>query len=104
ESNCPELFDILVDQLSPTDLQSLLLAVYEQRALRSTPASVLLQYTENRFVQPTPADPRRLAGWDSLAFSLLPAGFEALALAPVCPLGTNSAVATVSQNKVLTTA
>jgi len=103
EANVPELFDVLTNQLSPTDLQSLLLEVFRHRAEGRTPKAVLEQYRENRFVHPATADPRRLLAWDTRAFSLLSADFEIIELSPVCPLGTNSAVAAVSQNKVLTT-
>ena len=31
ETGIPELFDVLAERLNPTDLQSLLLAVYQRR-------------------------------------------------------------------------
>ncbi len=40
---------------------------------------------------------------DRLAWSLLPDGYEPLELSPLCPLGTNSTIASVSQNKVVST-
>ena len=103
EADTPGLFAALAHRLSLTDLQSLLLEVYRQRSEGRTPGETLQQYRENRFVQPATANPRRLLALDQLAFSLLPAGFEVLELSPVCPFGTNSSVATVSQNKAVTT-
>jgi hypothetical protein len=47
--------------------------------------------------------PQALAAFDQLVWSTLPDAYAALDLSPVCPLGTNAAIATVSQNKVLTT-
>ena len=99
----PDLLDILTNRLSLSDLQSLLLEVYRRRAANLTPSDLLEQYERNRFATPSQVSPQRLLEFDSLAYSLLPRGFEVLELSPVCPLGTNSVVATVNQNKVLTT-
>jgi hypothetical protein len=44
-----------------------------------------------------------LTDFDRLVWSLLPDHYTALELSPVCPLGTNAAIATVDQNKVITT-
>jgi hypothetical protein len=100
----PDLLDRLVDDLSPTDLQSLLLEVYRRRAARISVRQLNEQYTANRFVKPAAADPRHVAELDQLAYGLLPPGFDALELSPLCPLGTNGVVATVDQNKVVSTA
>ncbi|MBZ0290083.1 MAG: hypothetical protein K8I30_20835, partial [Anaerolineae bacterium] len=103
ELGIPGLLNLLVERLSPTDLQSLLLEVYRQRAHRQPPANLLSEFEANRFVRPSSANPIRLLAWEQIAFAHLPDGFEPLALAPVCPLGTNSAVALVDQNRVLST-
>lgn len=103
ETNHPDLLDVLVNQLSPTDLQSLLLEVYRQRAGQLSPGELLRQHQENRFVTPSQLSPQRLLDFDGLAFSLLPPGFETIELSPVAPLGTCAGVATVNQNKVLST-
>jgi hypothetical protein len=93
---------VLLAHLPPTDLQSLLLDVYRQQA--SKPASaVLAAYESNRFVRPSTLSPQRPLEWDRAAFASLPPEFEALALSPVAPLGTCSAVALVDQNKALST-
>ena len=62
---------------------------------------MLADYASNRFARPSAADPVALARFDVAAFAALPAGFEAIELSPVAPLGTASALATVHQNKAL---
>jgi hypothetical protein len=64
---------------------------------------VLSDFESNRFVRPSAVSPIWLLQWEQIAFSHLPQEFEAIALSPVCPLGTNSAVASVDQNWAVTT-
>jgi len=103
QAQAPHLLETLVDRLSATDLQSLLLEVYRQRAAKLAPSDVLRQYEQNRFVKPAQVRPQALLAFDQLAFSLLPAGYDVLTLSPVAPLGTNSVVAAVDQKVILTT-
>jgi len=103
EAGGVDLLEILGEQLTPSDLQSLLLEVYRRRAGRMQPAQVLAQYEANRFVRPAAIAPERLLEWEMAAFSHLPPGFDAVELSPVCPLGTNSAVARVDQNWAVAT-
>jgi hypothetical protein len=103
ESQGANLLDLLTEQLPPTDLQSLLLEVYRRRAAQQTPASLLSSYERSHFARPSPASPVALLDIDRLAFSLAAPLFEPLELAPVCPLGTSSVVASVDQNKALAT-
>jgi hypothetical protein len=98
DSGNDELLEILAERLAPTDLQSLLMEVYRRRAGRQTAATLLEQYQRNRFVRPSPVPPRVLLEFDRLAFSLAAPAFEPIELGPVCPLGTNSAVAPVDQH------
>lgn len=97
------LVSILAEQLSPTDLQSLLLEVYRARSHRIRPSAVLSGFESNQFVRPSAVSPVSLAAWEQAAFSHLPDSFEPLALAPVCPFGTNSVVAPIDQNWAVTT-
>lgn len=99
----PDLFEALTRRLSGSDLQSLLLEVYRERASAVTPGQLLRHYERNRFVQPSPLDPRRILDFDRLAYSLLPPSFDVLELSPVCPLGTNSAVAPLDPNQAVAT-
>ncbi len=103
EAGIPGLAALLAERLTPTDLQSLLLDVYRQRAQRITPAEVLSSYESNRFVKPSAVSPLRLLDWERTALATLPPEFCAVTLSPVCPLGTNSAVAAVDQNWTLAT-
>jgi hypothetical protein len=102
DSNSPDLAAQLVG-LAPTDLQSLLLAVYKDRAAEMTPARILENYQSNRFVRPSGVDPRTKLEFDRLAYSLAAPHFEPIELSPVCPLGTTSALSKVSQNNVVAT-
>jgi hypothetical protein len=104
QAGTPGLASILAGRLSPTDLQSLLLEVYRMRAAGLQPSDVLADYEANRFARPSAASPVRLSRWEQTALAQLPPEFEALALSPVCPLGTNSAVASVDQNWAVVTA
>lgn len=103
KAGVPGLVSILAERLTLTDLQSLLLAVFRVRSSQLTPSAVLSNYETNRFVQPSTVPPPQLVTWEQVAFSQLPQEFEPLALSPVCPLGTNSVVASVTQDWAVTT-
>src|SRR5438067_4257393 len=103
DAEVAHLLEVLTERIAPTDLQSLLLEVYARLAAATTAKRLLEQYEANRFVAPSAADPRLLVEIDRLAWSLLPEGYVPVELAPLCPLGTNSTVARVSQNKVVST-
>lgn len=103
EAGIPELIDVLVERLAPTDLQSLLLEVYRRRAASVQPAQLLERYERDRFVRPSLIAPGVLADVDRLVWSLLPPHYNSIELSPVCPLGTNAGIATVDQRNVLTT-
>ena len=102
ETGVPNLLDALA-RLAPTDLQSLLIAVHERHAAAVTPRRLVEQYAASRFVRPSPVDPRRFGEAERLAWSLLPAGYAPMELSPLAPLGACSALATVSQNKIVAT-
>lgn len=104
KAGVPDLVSILAERLTPTDLQSLLLAVFRVHSSQLTPAAVLSNYETNRFVRPSTASPTQLVTWEQVAFSQLPQEFKPLALSPVCPLGTNSVVASVAQDWAIATA
>jgi hypothetical protein len=99
----PGLVDVLAERLSPSDLQSLLLAVHRRRVAAMAPAQVLNRYAHNAFAAPSPLRPSALNDCDRHAFERLDAlGFTGLELSPVAPLGSVAALATVDQAKVLT--
>lgn len=98
ETGLPGLAAILAQRLTPTDLQSLLLEVYRLRSSQLSPSAVLASYESNRFVQPSAVPMAQFLKWEQVALSQLPQEFETLVLSPVCPLGTNSVVASIDQN------
>ena len=89
--------------LAPTDLQSLLIELMRARAARVTPARVVRRWRDDRFVRPAAIDPRQLVRTVARLWELLPPVFAGVELSPVAPLGTCSTVATVDQNRVLST-
>jgi hypothetical protein len=103
QAGVTDLVEVLAQRLAPSDLHSLLLEVARRQSATVSPAELLSSYRQNRFVTPSSASPARLAQLDLLAWSLLPAECAVLELSPVCPLGTVSSIATVDQDKVLTT-
>jgi len=103
EVGVPNLSEILVERIKPTDLQSLLLKVYQRRVKRRNPRDVFSDYISNSFTVPSRCDPALLLEWDRIAFSHLPEGFRAIELSPVSPIGSVSRIAPISQDWVLTT-
>ena len=99
----PHLIDALAAQLSGADLTSLLLEVMRQRAAAVTPAALLQRYATDRFVTAPTASFNALRRVEDAVLAACAGRYEAIALAPLVPLGTHSAIATVDQNKVLTT-
>jgi hypothetical protein len=95
---------VLAAGLSPTDLQTLLLDLARTRSRQVDAARLRRRWTDDRFVQPAPVDPRRLSGLVARAWELLPSEFAGVELSPVTPLGTCSAVAPVDQNRIVSTA
>ena len=89
--------------LPGSDFTSLMLEVARRRAASQTPAEVLRRYRSDRFARPGGTSWQSLRWAEDLLARRLPAEFEILTLAPVVPLGTHSALAPVSQDKVLTT-
>jgi hypothetical protein len=104
EAGVPGLVSILAKNLSPTDLQSILLEVYRTRSSRIRPSTILSEFESNRFVQLSAVSPKSLLKWEQIAFANLPQEFQPVALSPVCPLGTNSVVTPVDQNWAVATA
>ena len=95
--------DALREGLAGSALWSLLLGVMEQRARRRTPAELLEQWRQDRFVRPCEIDQRTLNRLDAELLAAA-AQFEALELAPLAPLGTCSVTALTSQNRIVSTA
>ena len=88
-----------LDELTGTELQSVLLDAFRERAKR-TPADVLAQYQRDSFVAPALVNQREAIAID---MHLLAAseGFDAIELSPMTPLGTSSTMGHSDQNRVL---
>jgi hypothetical protein len=95
---------VLAEELSPTDLQTLMLDLVRNRTARVDPARLVRRWTEDRFVRPASVDPRELARLVAWVWDLLPAAFAGVELSPVAPLGTCAAVGPVDQNRIVSTA
>jgi hypothetical protein len=103
EAGVADILEGLTERLAPSDLQSLMLEVYARVAAKGTPRKLLDQYERDRFVRPSAVDARALGGLDRIAWRTLPVEYQVLELSPLCPLGTSSVVATVHQNKIVST-
>ena len=100
ETGIPNL-DAALTALAPSDLQSLLMHVYQIRT-RALGVPDLLRTAARPLFQASQIDARLLNTFDRVAFETAP-GFEALDLAPVCTLGLNHVLGAIDQNSVLTT-
>ena len=99
----PGAADALCEELSPTDLQSLLLDVAGSRAATVTPARLMRRWRDDRFVRPAGTDPGRLAAVEAQLWASLPGHFKGVELSPLTPLGTCSAMTLASQDRIVTT-
>ena len=95
-------FDRLVNGLTGSELQSLLLEVSSARARARSAGELAAQYGRDPFCEPSPVDLRTMLAIDG---HLLAAAerFEAVELSPVAPMGACSVVAPTHQNRVLST-
>lgn len=97
-----DLVTILGEKLSGSELNSLLLEVFDKKAAQLKPSQLLQQYRTNRFVQPAAVDVLQLRTRELRTLQLLGQhGFAPLELSPVSLLGTCAAVAPVSQKKII---
>ena len=101
ESGFPTLADFLAKDLSTSDLQSLLLHVFQQRAAAVTEAD-LLRSSSRPLVMPADIDARLIHLFDHVALATANE-FEAIELSPVGPFGLNRALGEIDQNNVLST-
>ena len=89
--------------LEPTDLQSLLLHVFEECGKKVVPSTLLRAAQSNRFVCIAPLDQRAVLAFDCAAYDSAPCTYRGIELSPVTPLGTNSSLTNVNQKNVLST-
>jgi hypothetical protein len=95
-------FAALSKGLAASELASLLLGVFEERASRRAPADIRQQWQRDRFVAPAPVDQRTFNALDSHLLAAASA-FDALELSPLAPLASCSAIALTSQNRTVST-
>src|SRR5690349_2034052 len=93
-------FEQLAEGLAGTELQSVLLEVMQRRAAQRAPRDLVSQQQRDAFCTPASVDQRVSVALDAHLLAAA-AGFEAIELSPVAPLGTCSAVALTSQKRVL---
>lgn len=97
-----DIVNVLAHELSGSELNSVLLDVFNKRVQKETPSSLLSKYEKNKFVKPANIDLLAFKEKELTCYKLLAGkGFEPIELSPVAQLGTNSVVATVDQKKVL---
>ncbi|HYE80989.1 MAG TPA: hypothetical protein VEG39_02350 [Clostridia bacterium] len=97
-----DLLDILVNKLTASELNSLLLEVYKMKTEALSPAELLNGYIANRFVKPACTNPREYLQLEADFYRIAEAlSFTPIELSPVAQLGTCSVIATVNQNKVI---
>ena len=104
KSGIANLFEMLSEKLLPSDLQSLMMAVYEKRANQKTPTEVFKNYQNNRFVQMPSSNVLALMDLEKHLYLLAKTmGFQPTEISPLAPLGACAVVATASQNKIIST-
>lgn len=98
-----DIVKVLSDELSGSELNTILLDVFNRRIGQETPSSLLNKYEGNKLVKPARIDFLRYKEKELDCYKALAGkGFEPIELSPVAQFGTSSVVATVDQKKVLT--
>lgn len=97
-----DLINLLVDRISSSDLNSLLLKVFSEKTKTSSPNDLLKRYRENRFVHPAEVDVLLLKKLEMDVLDIASKhSISAIQLSPVAPLGCASVLGTVDQNKAI---
>ncbi len=98
-----DLLHSLVDNLTLSELNTLLLEVFRQKADKIKPSTLFARYLNNRFVEPPLLDPLELHKTRLQILELAHRqGFIPVELSPLAPLGCCSAMAPVDQNNIVT--
>src|SRR5690606_13194468 len=97
-----DLVDILATRLTGSELNSLLMKVFAERAAQLSPADLLRSYETNRFAQPAETDFILLLQKSEETLRVFSErGFVPRQVSPLVPLGTCSVVGVVDQNKIV---
>ncbi len=100
--NQPDLVRLLSEDLSGTELNTLLLEVFSHKTQALTAPQLLNLYQQNRFVKPGDLPVTALREMEIDLLNIFQQyAFQPLDLSPVTVLGSCSVVATASQNKIL---
>lgn len=98
-----DIVKVLSYELSGSELNIILLDVFNRRVQQETTSSLLNKYEGNKLVKPAQIDVLKYKEEEFNCYKILAdKGFEPIELSPVAQLGTSSVVATVDQKKVLT--
>ncbi len=100
ERSVSNIQDLVEGKVKPTELQPLLLKVYETFA-KKIRAIDLIKYYNNRFTNPCDIDQKEIVNFDSIILNSVPEKFSSIEIAPVLPLGSNSSLSKISQKNVL---
>ena len=96
------VLEYLCQSISGSELNSLLMEVFQLKSKQSSPASLLQNYITNRFVSPSSLNVLAFRKFETSIMEFVAKnGFEFMEYAPLCPLGTCSVLAPVSQHKVV---
>jgi hypothetical protein len=98
----PDLVRLLATELSGTELNSILLEVFNERTANTSPPDLLKLYQLNRFVKPADLPVLELKQTELDLLTIFARHhFDPIELSPVAILGACSAVAPANQKKVL---
>ena len=96
------VLSLLAENLSGTELNSLLLEVFNQRTSRQSPGQLLKNYQTNRYVKPADLPVLEMKQTELDLLKIFQKYlFEPIELSPVAVLGTCSVVAPADQKKIL---
>ena len=89
----PDIVKILSDELSGSELNTILLEVFNRRIQQETPSSLLNKYEGNKLVKPANIDVLRYKEQELTCYKVLASrGFEPIEHSPAAQLGTSSVV------------
>jgi hypothetical protein len=99
----PDLCERIINSLSFSEIQSLLLEILDKKTQELKPHDIFKQFLDDGYVRPSAVQQTRYLYFDAMAMSLLPVDFQAIELSPVSPLGCCSQIANFSQKRIIST-
>jgi len=102
KTGIPDIVDILADNLSGSELNTLLLEVFNRSLRHISPALLLQQYRLNRFVHPATTDMIGLLSLELKVLEFLRSHhFQPVELSPAAQLGSCSVIGPADQKKII---